>query len=81
MIVRRSARSGWLVRDIGQNCPQTGVPGATAGKCAVSSLAHNIAACHPSSLVWWIEQGFSPLSVVQRQLELFSEKVMPEFVG
>jgi hypothetical protein len=32
-------------------------------------------------MVWWIEQGFSPLSVVQRQLELFSEKVMPEFVG
>ena len=39
------------------------------------------AACHPTSLVWWIEQGFSPLAVVQRQLELFSEKVMPEYVG
>jgi hypothetical protein len=40
-----------------------------------------VEACNPSYLVWWIEQGFSPLPVVQRQLEIFSAKIMPEFVG
>jgi hypothetical protein len=44
-------------------------------------LAEMVEACNPSYLVWWIEQGFSPLPVVQRQLEIFSEKNMPEFVG
>jgi alkanesulfonate monooxygenase SsuD/methylene tetrahydromethanopterin reductase-like flavin-dependent oxidoreductase (luciferase family) len=44
-------------------------------------LAEMVEACNPSYLVWWIEQGFSPLSMVQRQLKIFSEKVMPEFVG
>ena len=44
-------------------------------------LAEMVEACNPSYLVWWIEQGFSPLPVVKRQLELFSEKIMPEFVG
>ena len=44
-------------------------------------LAEMVEACNPSYLVWWIEQGFSPLSVVQRQLEIFSEKVLPEFIG
>jgi alkanesulfonate monooxygenase SsuD/methylene tetrahydromethanopterin reductase-like flavin-dependent oxidoreductase (luciferase family) len=44
-------------------------------------LAEMVEACNPSYLVWWIEQGFSPLPVVQRQLEIFSEKIMPEFVG
>jgi hypothetical protein len=40
-----------------------------------------VKACNPSYLVWWIEQGFSPFPVVKRQLETFSEKIMPEFVG
>jgi predicted phosphoadenosine phosphosulfate sulfurtransferase len=44
-------------------------------------LTEMVEACNPSYLVWWIEQGFSPLPVVQRQLEIFSEKIMPEFVG
>ena len=44
-------------------------------------LAEMVEACNPSYLVWWIEQGFSPLPVVQRQLEICSEKIMPEFVG
>ncbi len=43
--------------------------------------AEMVEACNPTYLVWWIEQGFSPLPVVQRQLEIFSEKIMPEFVG
>ena len=38
-------------------------------------------ACNPSYLVWWIKQGFSPLPVVQRQLEIFSHKLVPKFVG
>jgi hypothetical protein len=44
-------------------------------------LTEMVEACNPSYLIWWIEQGFSPLPVVQRQLEIFSEKIMPEFVG
>ena len=44
-------------------------------------LAEMVEACNPSSLVWWIAQGFSPLSVVQRQLEIFSEQIMPACVG
>jgi hypothetical protein len=44
-------------------------------------LAEMVEACNPSYLVWWIDQGFLPLPVVQRQLEMFSEKIMPEFVG
>jgi alkanesulfonate monooxygenase SsuD/methylene tetrahydromethanopterin reductase-like flavin-dependent oxidoreductase (luciferase family) len=44
-------------------------------------LAEMVKACNPSYLVWWIEQGFLPLPVVKQQLELFSEKIMPEFVG
>jgi hypothetical protein len=34
-----------------------------------------------SDLVWRIEQGFLLLPVVQQQLELFSEKIMLEFMG
>ena len=44
-------------------------------------LAEMVEACNPSYLVWWIEQGFSPLPVVQRQVEIFSERIMPEFIG
>ena len=51
------------------------------GDFPILKLAEMVEACNPSYLVWWIEQGFSPLPVVQRQLEIFSEKIMPEFVG
>jgi hypothetical protein len=44
-------------------------------------LAELVKACNPTYLVWWIEQGLLPLPMVQRQLALFSEKSMPEFVG
>jgi len=44
-------------------------------------LEEMIKACNPEWLVWWMDQGFLPLPVVKRQLELFSEKVMPEFKG
>jgi hypothetical protein len=44
-------------------------------------LSEMVKACNPTYLVWWIEQGFLPLPIVKRQLELFSEKIMPEFVG
>jgi hypothetical protein len=44
-------------------------------------LAEMVEACNPSYLVWWIDQGFLPLPVVQQQLEMFSEKIMPAFLG
>jgi alkanesulfonate monooxygenase SsuD/methylene tetrahydromethanopterin reductase-like flavin-dependent oxidoreductase (luciferase family) len=44
-------------------------------------LEEMVKACNPEWLVWWIDQGFLPLPVVKRQLEIFSEKIMPEFKG
>jgi hypothetical protein len=44
-------------------------------------LAEMVEACNPSYLMWVTDQGFLPLPVVKRQLEIFSEKIMPEFVG
>lgn len=44
-------------------------------------LEEMVKACNPEWLVWWIDQGYLPLPVVKRQLEIFSEKIMPEFKG
>lgn len=44
-------------------------------------LEEMVKACNPEWLVWWIDQGYLPLPVVKRQLEVFSEKIMPEFKG
>lgn len=44
-------------------------------------LEEMVKACNPDWLVWWIDQGYLPLPVVKRQLEIFSEKIMPEFKG
>jgi hypothetical protein len=35
----------------------------------------------PEYFVWWSDQGFLPFSEVRRNLQLFGEKIMPDFPG
>jgi hypothetical protein len=36
---------------------------------------------NPEYFVWWSDQGMLPFNEVRRNLQLFGEKIMPQFPG
>jgi alkanesulfonate monooxygenase SsuD/methylene tetrahydromethanopterin reductase-like flavin-dependent oxidoreductase (luciferase family) len=79
-VFRRAGETGDVPRTIERmeesHYLYAGDPGAVAEK--MHELADN---GNPEYFVWWSDQGMLPFNEVRRNLQLFGEKIMPQFPG